>query len=72
MASGVVHSWDGRTGWIKQSGVSDLHTVDANDVMVRSKDVVSGEVVNGSSVTFDLDTATEYERPWLATNVAVV
>lgn len=59
------------SGWIKQSGVENSATVDANDIMIMQADVVSGTVTNGCTVTFDLDTTTEYERPWLATNVSV-
>lgn len=67
MASGTITWWCGHSGWIKQTGVEDEPTVDANDIMVLPEDVTSGTVTTGATVTFDIDTTTP--NPWRARNV---
>ena len=69
MATGTIINWSGASGWIKQTGVSDLPTSQANDCVILLSDIVDGEVVLGSAVDFDVDM--EHE-PWLARNLAVV
>jgi hypothetical protein len=68
MATGNVINWSGASGWIKQSGVGDLPTSEANDCIFRAEDVVSGQVVLGAAVSFTTTNAT----PWLAENVTVL
>jgi hypothetical protein len=68
MATGVVYYWSGSVGWIKQTGVEDLPTVDARDVLVLLPDVSSGTVERDCTVSFTIDADRD---PWLAREVSV-
>jgi hypothetical protein len=52
MATGTIYYWNGQSGWIKQSGVEDLPTWEARDVMVLIGDIISGSVSQDCAVTF--------------------
>ena len=66
MANGIIIHWSGISGWIRQSGVSDMTTVQSNDVIFLPEDV-TGTPAIGAAVTFTADAAT----PWLAESVTV-
>jgi hypothetical protein len=68
MASGVVYYWSGSVGWIKQTGVENLPTVDARDVLVLLPDVSSGTISRDCAVSFTIDPDHD---PWLAREVVV-
>lgn len=68
MATGTVGYWNGKSGWIKQTGVSDEETCLARDVMLLPADVVSGDIVLGCTVSF---TPEPDNGPWIARSVSV-
>ena len=67
MATGICYYWNGRSGWIKLNEMSEQPTVIARDIMILASDVVSGVMMEGSAVDFDLDSGSE---PWFARNLA--
>lgn len=67
MATGTLKYWNGESGWIKQSGVENLSTIYANDVFVLHDDVVSGDMVEGCTVDYTIDTT--IDCPMIARSV---
>jgi hypothetical protein len=70
MATGTVYYWNGISGWIKQTGVDNVPTDDARDVMVLLGDVTGGTIDEGSTVNFSIDFDND-PNPWRARNVVV-
>jgi hypothetical protein len=66
MATGTLWYWNGESGWIKQSGVENLTTAYARDVMLLRDEVVSGNPFEGCSIDFTVDAN---DDPWLARSV---
>jgi len=66
MATGTLWYWNGISGWIKQSGVEELCTCQARDVLVL-KDDTTGDMYQGCNVEF---TTEDNRDPWLARTVA--
>ena len=54
MAAGIVSYWNGLSGWIKQTGVDNLSTENANDMLLKLRNVNSGVISLGVPVTFDV------------------
>jgi hypothetical protein len=67
-SNGIVWYWNGKSGWIKQTGVEEECTCLSRDVMLLAEDIVSGEVVRDCAVTFE---TYEY-ADWRAHEVTVV
>lgn len=68
MATGTLWYWNGISGWIKQTGVESMATVDARDVMLLAGDVASGTAARDSTVTFTVEANRD---PWLARSAAI-
>jgi hypothetical protein len=68
MATGTIYYWNGISGWIRQSGVENLATSAARDVMLLQNEVDSGTAARDSAATFTIDAAHD---PWLARDVTV-
>jgi hypothetical protein len=62
MATGTLWYWNGESGWIKQTGVENLPTVQARDVMLLKDNIASGDMEQGYSIEFTVDD----DSPWLA------
>jgi len=54
MGTGTVIYWNGDSGWIKQSGVENLITALANDVIFTLDTIVAGVPKVGAVASFDL------------------
>jgi hypothetical protein len=71
MATGTCYYWNGSSGWIKQTGVEEMPTVQSNDCMIVSTEAAAadGVVAQGCTVNFSIDADHE---PWLARDIVVI
>ena len=55
--TGVIVYWNGLSGWITPDDVADVCTGKARDILLKKDNIISGNPVRGSSVSYEIDSA---------------